>query len=853
MKDLTTNFENQISLKYQLFNSLFLTLPIDQISNTGILLPILSSYCEKGMANGQNPTEIIERFFKDHEQFSTPALKLDFLFRVIQYVERQVVLLDALEDAAYDQINELDGKGSFSALADVVGGQGNSAELHEALRHYAIRIVLTAHPTQFYPGNVLAIITDLTEAVRQNNLESMRLLLQQLGKTPFFRKQKPTPYDEAVNLSWYLENVFYEAAGDLFEKVAKISDENPENINPDLLQFGFWPGGDRDGNPFVTAETTLEVAARLQQILLRCYYRDIRKLRRRLSFKGIYEQMSALELRVNDVLSGKSDAKSLAAFLIDELHAVEVELRANHNGLFVEMVSSFRNRVRLFGMHFASIDIRQDSRVIARTVKNILAKQSDLLPMGWDVATEEEQVDYLFSLNKTVDASHLEDEIERDTFSSFKVAKKIQEQNGEKGAHRYIISNCRNAVDIARVFALARLSGWQEKLTLDIVPLFETIDDLERAAQTMKKIYDHPIYSKHLKNRGLKQTVMLGFSDGTKDGGYLSANWNIYKAKENITKLSREYGIAVLFFDGRGGPPARGGGNTQKFYTSLGNGIENKEIQLTVQGQTISSHYGTVVSAVHNMETLLVAGLENQLIIDPAKQLHKAERKLMQELAEISQAKYQALKDHKAFMPYLQKMSPLKYYGLANIGSRPSKRGGDSELKFEDLRAIPFVGAWSQLKQNVPGFYGVGAALKKLADNGRFEEARELFKSSSFFRALCENSMQSLSKTFFPITQYMQNDSEFGDFWKLIHEEFEVSCDMLLKVSGQHQLLETNPTSRLSIAQRERIVLPLITIQQYALMTIREAQKQGDADVSGFEKLVIRSMFGSINASRNSA
>ena len=197
-------------------------------------------------------------------------------------------------------------------------------------------------------------------------------------------------------------------------------------------------------------------------------------------------------------------------------------------------------------------------------------------------------------------------------------------------------------------------------------------------------------------------------------------------------------------------------------------------------------------------------------------------------------------------------MSPLKYYGQANIGSRPSKRG-KGEMTFEDLRAIPFVGAWSQLKQNVPGFYGVGTSLKAFKDSGRFDAVKELYSKSSFFRALCENSMQSLSKTFFPITQYMQNDAEFGEFWKLIYQEYQLSCEMLLQVSGQQQLLETNPTSRQSIALREKIVLPLITIQQYALMAIREKEKQPKADTSVYEKLVIRSMFGNINASRNSA
>ena len=852
MNDLSTAFDTQVQLKYQLYNSLFLTLPIDQISHTGILLPILNTYCEKGLKAGKNPAEIIETFFKDHDQFADDGQKLDFLFRVIQYIERQVVLVDALEDAAYDQINDLGGKGSFRGLIEHIQATSKQEQLASALQNYAVRIVLTAHPTQFYPGNVLAIITDLTDALQQNNLEDIRLLLQQLGNTPFFRKQKPTAFDEAVNLSWYLENVFYHAAGALYAQVLQRANVPQKQVNAQLLQFGFWPGGDRDGNPFVTTETTLKVAARLRHILLRCYYKDLRQLRRRLSFKGVYERLTAIEEVINGMLS-HDDAQgyTLDEFL-EELNAVEEILNENHGGLFLDKLTDFRNRVALFGFHFASIDLRQDSRIIARTMQSLLAHTPTLLPKNWASMDEQQQIDFLFALKTPCNASGLTDAIEVDTFNSFGIIQSIQQQNGEAGAHRYIISNCRSAIDIARVFALAHLGGWQGALTLDIIPLFETIDDLERAAESMKKIYENPVYIAHLKARGMQQTVMLGFSDGTKDGGYFSANWHIFKAKESLTALSRAYGISVLFFDGRGGPPARGGGNTQKFYTSLGNGIENKQIQLTVQGQTISSHYGTVVSAVHNLETLLVAGLENQLKEDNAKVLNASQRALLEELAKSSQAKYQALKEHPAFMPYLLKMSPLTYYGQANIGSRPAKRGS-GEITFEDLRAIPFVGAWSQLKQNVPGFYGVGSSLKAIADAGRLEALQTLFKESSFFRALCENSMQSLSKTFFPVTHYMKHDDEFGAFWQMIYDEYTLSCAMLLKVSGQQKLLETNPTSRQSIALREQIVLPLITIQQYALMKLREGAHSDDQNRAVYEKLVIRSMFGNINASRNSA
>jgi phosphoenolpyruvate carboxylase len=201
-------------------------------------------------------------------------------------------------------------------------------------------------------------------------------------------------------------------------------------------------------------------------------------------------------------------------------------------------------------------------------------------------------------------------------------------------------------------------------------------------------------------------------------------------------------------------------------------------------------------------------------------------------------------------------MTTLKYYAKANIGSRPSKRGSSKKLDFSDLRAIPFVGSWSQSKQNVPGFYGVGTALKSFEDQNQFEKVTRLYKQSSFFRTLIANSMMSLTKSFFALTAYMQNDKRFGDFWNLIHNEFILTREMILKLTGFEELMENEPAGKASIKVREEIVQPLLTIQQSALMTILDAKKSGDMSeetMELYEKMVTRSLFGNINASRNSA
>ena len=834
------NYENHVGLKFQLYNSLFLTLPLDGIKNTGIFIPVLNEFCLAKLAEGHSPVQIIAQFFEEYKDGENRAEQIDFLFKVIQYIERQVVLVDALEDAAYGKLNNLSGKGSLSEFMMRMERAGNLEDLMNRLQDFSIRPVLTAHPTQFYPGRVLAIITDLTAAIQENDLGAIRMYLKQLGKTPFFQKAKPTPYDEAINLIWYLQNVFYQSAGDITAAMRRSLPNWDGTLN--LINLGFWPGGDRDGNPFVSVDTTLQVASRLRDVLLQCYYQDLRNLRRRISFSGVYEDLMAIEKMVLRCIRHQ-DEWDFKIFR-SSLHKVLNDLHEQHDSIFVELVEELLDRVALFGSHFASIDVRQDSREIKRAF-DAVADQ-----LGLNVPTTPEE---LFDLDAKWDGTLTDDDRVDDTLQSFQVIREIQAKNGPKGAHRYIISNCRGAMDVARVFALARWTAFgDEKISVDIVPLFETIDDLMGAGASMNTLYSESNYRRHLTQRGNKQTIMLGFSDGTKDGGYMSANWNIYRAKENLTRISKLNDIDVVFFDGRGGPPARGGGNTHNFYASLGRQIASSEIQLTVQGQTISSNFGTSESAQFNMEQLITAGLENLLLDDDSKILQPNERQLLEELSDISLKYYSELKEDTLFTEFLEEMSPLKYYGQANIGSRPSKRGQAKKLELDDLRAIPFVGAWSQLKMNIPGFYGLGKALQEISEAGRLHEVQVLYRQSKFFRTLVENSMQSMCKTFFPLTAYMANDIKFGKFWSSLNEEFERTQQWVLKISGQAELLSNNPGIKASIALRENIVLPLLVIQQYALITLRE-ESLSDADRAIFEKMVVRSLYGNINASRNSA
>lgn len=835
-------FRQIVENKFQIYNSLFMSLPYDKMTNIGMLLPFLYEESKNGYEAGKTPEQIVEEFFTSHTDLQTEEQKTELLFKIIQYIERQVVLFDSIEDAAFPSLHSESDSGTVTNLFERSLLDHKLEKVREKLKDFKVKVVFTAHPTQFYPSSVQRIIQDLRTAITTDSITNIDSLLQQLGKTPFVNKEKPTPIDEALSIISYLRYVYYDTIGELFTKIRNTFGSGHFHLHEDIIQLGFWPGGDRDGNPFVTADVTKRVSEELRSAILKSYYSHLKFIRRRLSFRGVSEVLQQL----NDELYAAifNNQKITTEDILKKANEAEKILVENHNSLFLELLVNFRDRVKIFGTHFATLDVRQDSRIHQQVIDEVYAKV-----FGNVEATNDEKFNQLIQVSEKVNAADFEG-IVQDTLLTVSQITGIQQSNGPRGMNRYIISNSDAVKDVMNVYAFFKVCGYKdEEINMDIVPLFETMEGLANAENVMNELYQNPIYKKHLEKRGNHQTIMLGFSDGTKDGGYLKANWEIYKAKEILTKLSEESGIKVVFFDGRGGPPARGGGKTHDFYASQGNTIANNKIELTIQGQTITSIFGNKEQAKYNFEQLLTAGVENDVFKNSKKDLTGKERKLIIELADISYKKYSDLKAHPMFVPYLQEMSTLEYYGKTNIGSRPSKRGGDSELRFEDLRAIPFVGSWSQLKQNVPGFFGFGFAMEEMKKQGRFEEVIDLYKGSDFFKTLVLNSMMSMNKSYFPLTYYIKNNPKFGAFWNVLFEEYNLSKNIMLELTGFKMLQEEDPLSRKSVKIREKIVLPLLSIQQYALMKIQK----GEGNKEAYEKLVTRSLFGNINASRNSA
>ncbi len=835
-------FERDVILKYQLFNGLFLGLPFADPDQAGARLPIFSKMCGDWLNEGLSAPEAVAKYLSvvpiDEKN------KLGLLVKFLQFIERQVVLFDSLEDVAFSKINDMSGCGTVDYLLNQVNSDKIKycSQLKQFLANYRTRIVLTAHPTQFYPSVILGIISKLANAIRENDLNEIRNLFLQMGLTKFTNKTKPTPVDEARSILWYLENVFYRVVPEIQAKL----DYSFTN-----LDLGFWPGGDRDGNPFVTAEVTLDIANKLRVSVHRLYYHDILNLRHRLTFEKVHEGLGSIALKL------KNDEYCDADELIEDLNQIINLINNHYQGLFADMVSEVILKIKLFRFYFAKLDIRQNSAIHKQVITSIL-QEHGITENYANLANDEKikLIETNWNNSRLLQISN-DETLVKEVISTIRAIHHIQQKNGRDSIERYIISNTDSVASVFEVLWLINLVNQtlteEEQIKVEVVPLFETIEDLLHSEKIMEELFNLPYFADNIRRMGQKQTVMLGFSDGTKDGGYLMANWAIFQAKKRLSKLAKRYHIDLVFFDGRGGPPSRGGGDTYSFYHSLAHEIAAHEIQLTIQGQTISANFGTPDAAMFNLEHLLSAGISGLLFADKKDTLNESQEQLIDQLARLSLEAYLELRNDPLFIPYLEEITPLHYLAEANIGSRPAKRNKGSQLRLEDLRAIPFGAAWMQMKQNILGYYGLGTAFAKLVeeDSKNLANLQELYKCSLLFKGLMDNAMQSLVNTNFAVTRHLGIDSKFGDFWQKIYDEAMRAKEKLLAISEHKELIADNPIKLQSIHFREQIIQPLILIQQYAMDTLRQMSKD-NPDRMIYEHLVKKSLAASINASRNS-
>lgn len=879
VNNLADKFQESVALKYQIYNAMFMTLPFEKLSRIGVELPVFAEICRDSLANGVSPEIIVTDFFKNILPTKNFSEQISILFLMLKFVERQVVLFDALEDAAFDSIHDLRKEGTFDHLFGQIEQHNKLQVVYDILQQYKMRLVLTAHPTQFYPEQILEIIRHLTIVIEKDDLHQINQLLLQLGRTPFKNTSKPSPLDEAHVILHYLETVFYPVIKNLMFKLNVFcSGLLPANqFLPNCMELGCWPGGDRDGNPTVTPEITRRVSKDLKSRIIYLYMMELKRLKRHYTFENMWKRIDHIitrlrttKMQIFDREYEGGEAYQCYEDFYNDLLEIKNIINEKHGGLFIDEINMVMMTVKTFGFYFASIDLRQNSKVHDTVIAKVIQHyaDNDIIPtdllnrcLRYAESNHEQRLSIIIELlqldNIELSDSFINSDPQlRDLILSIKVARDIQKTNGQLGCHRYIISNTESVYQLLIVMLFAKMAAWPlQELSLDIVPLFETIDDLKSAEMIMQQLYSLPIYKMHLSKRNNRQNIMLGFSDSVKDGGYFTANWSITSCKMRLYQLSQAQHIEVIFFDGRGGSPARGGGNTFKMYKALEGLIKQNAIEMTIQGQTISTDFGNQQSASYNIEHLFTQViLERTFSYDQSK-LNKQEIDIFNRIADLSYHAYMQLIKHPLFMPYLEKITPLLFYGDLNIASRPTQRNNANHIDFNALRAIPYVGSWSQIKQNIPGYYGLGTALHTLINEGKTVVLQDIYHNSLYFRTLMENVMQILLKTNFTLTTYLSSDKVFADFWHLLHHEYQLCVTSLKVISGETSLLEHETVLTKSIDLRENIVLPLLVIQQYAMIELLKMENSEECIVDDkrqiYRKLVLKSLATNVNASRN--
>lgn len=423
-------FRQVVENKFQIYNSLFMSLPYDKMTNIGMLLPFLYEESRDGYEEGKSPEEIVEEFFKKHTEVTTEEQKQELLFKIIQYIERQVVLFDSIEDAAFQQLHSESDAGTVMQLHERALQEHKLGKVREKLEDFAVKVVFTAHPTQFYPNAVQRILHDLRSAILKDDINEIDLLLQQLGKTPFVNKERPTPLDEALSIIFYLRYVYYDTIGELYKKLKQSFGSESFDIHQDVFQLGFWPGGDRDGNPFVTADVTLKVANELRNSILKNYYNHLKDLRRRLSFRGVSEVLEKLSNELyNNIFKNENSISSET--ILKYLSEAEHILKTQHNGLFTNILVDYRDRVKIFGTHFATLDIRQDSRIHQKVIDELVTKYSK---QNVAELTNSEKVNILISEHILANPDDFEDEIIKETLKSVINVKEVRQKWRKRNA-----------------------------------------------------------------------------------------------------------------------------------------------------------------------------------------------------------------------------------------------------------------------------------------------------------------------------------------------------------------------------------------------------------------------------------
>lgn len=766
--------------------------------------------------------------------------------------------------------------GGFTAVLRRLRDDGVTLDdLRALLSRLRVEPVFTAHPTEAIRRALLLkertiterLIADIdrqrTPAERGADTARIRQALTAAWQTADAPAQRPTVSDEVEHIGYYLGNVLYRVLPVYYEAFAEaVEAAYGESIElPTLLRFGTWVGGDMDGNPNVGAETIRAALTAQRAQALNSYRHDLQSLaevltqsRDRVHADDAVERLIAeyaallpadaaklsprlvdmpyrqlinlMRARLSATLAGGPGAYPDADALLADLRTIDASLlhnRGEHAGHFA--LQRVLWRVKTFGFHLATLDLRQDSATHDEAVAALLGDGE------WASRTVSERV---IRLHAMIDGTARIDREAASARNTLDVFRTVHEARATFGAHAfgpYIISMSRSAADALAVLALARTAGCVERddVPLDVAPLFETIDDLRAAPDIMRALFDDPVYRRHLATRGDRQIVMLGYSDSAKDGGILASRWSLQRTQVELLELSQQAGIRIEFFHGRGGSVSRGGGKTERAVIAAPRGTVDGALRVTEQGEVIHRKYAIRALALRNLEQTTGAVLRASLRPRPPEPREIRWRDLAATLAQRSRAHYRALvHEHPQFPTYFRAATPIDVIEQLRLGSRPSKR---REGGIEALRAIPWVFAWSQNRSGLTGWYGVGTALSAAIDDVGHDTVADMARDWPFFAAMLDDIEMLLAKSDIDIFErYSRLAGPLHDtFFPGIAGEFARTCDTILALRDRGTLLQDDYRLRLSIRLRNPYVDPISLLQVELLQRWRAGDRRDEA------------------------
>ncbi|HGQ9967597.1 TPA: phosphoenolpyruvate carboxylase [Streptococcus pneumoniae] len=835
------------------------------------------------------------------------SLSNDEMVYISRYFSVLPLLINISEDVdlAYEinhQNNiDQDYLGKLSTTIKLVAEKENAVEI---LEHLNVVPVLTAHPTQVQRKSMLDLTNHIHSLLRKYRdvklglinkdkwYNDLRRYIEIIMQTDMIREKKLKVTNEITNAMEYYNSSFLKAVPHLtteYKRLAQAHGLNLKQAKP--ITMGMWIGGDRDGNPFVTAKTLKQSALTQCEVIMNYYdkkiyqlYREfslstsivnvskqVREMARQSKDNSIYREKELYRRALFDI---QSKIQATKTYLIEDeevgtryetandfykdLIAIRDSLLENKgesliSGDFVELLQA----VEIFGFYLASIDMRQDSSVYEACVAELL--KSAGIHSRYSELSEEEKCDLLLKEleedPRILSATHAEkSELLAKELAIFKTARVLKDKLGDDVIRQTIISHATSLSDMLELAILLKEVGLvdTERARVQIVPLFETIEDLDHSEETMRKYLSLSLAKKWIDSRNNYQEIMLGYSDSNKDGGYLSSCWTLYKAQQQLTAIGDEFGVKVTFFHGRGGTVGRGGGPTYEAITSQPLKSIKDRIRLTEQGEVIGNKYGNKDAAYYNLEMLVSAAI-NRMITQKKSDTNTPNRyeAIMDQVVDRSYDIYRDLVfGNEHFYDYFFESSPIKAISSFNIGSRPAARKTITEIG--GLRAIPWVFSWSQSRVMFPGWYGVGSSFKEFINKNPENIAilRDMYQNWPFFQSLLSNVDMVLSKSNMNIAfEYAKlcEDEQVKAIYETILNEWQVTKNVILAIEGHDELLADNPYLKASLDYR----MPYFNILNYIQLELIKRQRRGELS-SDQERLIHITINGIATGLRNS-